>query len=119
MYSPHTWFDILSQIPPEVYCHILIYELLLKLNLDLNSSIDEVTLDNDNKNKIYVIENGFMFICLDSNINQSLASDLLDLKKELKSDYCQVVLLDSALNDEVSININETLSSEGVSFYTI
>lgn len=97
----------------------LIYELLLKLNLDLNSSIDEVTLDNDNKNKIYVIENGFMFICLDSNINQSLASDLLDLKKELKSDYCQVVLLDSALNDEVSININETLSSEGVSFYTI
>lgn len=97
----------------------LIYELLLKLNLDLNSSIDEVTLDNDNKNKIYIIENGFMFICLDNNINQSLASDLLDLKKELKSDYCQVVLLDSALNDEVSININETLSSEGVSFYTI
>lgn len=97
----------------------LIYELLLKLNLDLNSSIDEVTLDNDNKNKIYVIENGFMFICLDNNIDQSLASDLLDLKKELKSDYCQVVLLDSALNDEVSININETLSSDGVSFYTI
>lgn len=97
----------------------LIYELLLKLNLDLNSSINEVTLDNDNENKIYVIENGFMFICLDNNINQSLASDLLDLKKELKSDYCQIVLLDAALNDEVSININETLSSEGVSFYTI
>lgn len=97
----------------------LIYELLLKLNLDLNSSINEVTLDNDNENKIYVIENGFMFICLDNSINQSLAFDLLDLKKELKSDYSQVILLDSSLNDEISININETLSSEGVSFYTI
>ena len=97
----------------------LIYELILKLNLDLNSSIEEVRLNNANMNKIYVIEHGFMFVCLDNNIDMSLALDLLNLKKELKSDYSQVILMDNALNDELSININETLSSNNVKFYTI
>ena len=97
----------------------LIYELILKLNLDLNSSIEEVRLNNANENKIYVIEHGFMFVCLDNNIDMSLALDLLNLKKELKSDYSQVILMDNALNDELSININETLSSNNVKFYTI
>lgn len=97
----------------------LIYELLLKLNLDLNASIEEVTLDNSLKNKVYVIRNGFMLVCLDEELSDSIADDLLNLKKELKSTYTQVVLKDSALNDSDSINIYELLKSNNVRFYTI
>lgn len=97
----------------------LIYELLLKLNLDLNASIEEVTLDNSLKNKVYVIRNGFMLVCLDEELSDSIADDLLNLKKELKSTYTQVVLKDSALNDSASINIYELLKSNNVRFYTI
>lgn len=97
----------------------LIYELILKLNLNLNVSIEEKTLKNENKNKIFIIENGFMFVCLDDAINQSITNDLLELKKELKSEYSQVILKDSSLSDECSININENLKAEGVNFYTI
>lgn len=97
----------------------LIYELLLKLNLDLNASIEEVTLDNGLKNKVYVIRNGFVLVCLDEELSDSIADDLLNLKKELKSTYTQVVLKDSALNDSDSINIYELLKSNNVRFYTI
>lgn len=97
----------------------LIYELLLKLNLDLNASIEEVTLDNSLKNKVYVIRNGFMLVCLDEELSDSIADDLLNLKKELKSTYTQVVLKDSVLNDSASINIYELLKSNNVRFYTI
>ena len=96
-----------------------IYELLLKrLNMDLNSSIEERIVNN---HKIYVIENGYALVCLDSNLDESITNDLLELKEELLTDYCKVILRDDAFNgnDKLSINIYETLKSNDVNFETI
>lgn len=97
----------------------LIYELLLKeLNLDLNCSIDEEIINN---HKIYVVDEGYALICLDSNIDESIAGDLLQLKEDLMTEHCEVILRDDAFNgnDEMAINIYNKLNSEGIEFKTI
>ena len=94
----------------------LIYELLLKLNLDLNVSIEEKQINN---NKFYVVDNGFMIVCLDENLNESITKDIINLREELMTDYCKVILLDKALNSNFSINIFNELNSENIELYTI
>ena len=94
----------------------LVYELLLKLNMDLNCPIDETII---NGKKVYVVDNGYLLICLENHLDASIADDLLKLKEELMVDYSQVILKDEALDDNSSINIFETLKSNGVEFYTI
>ena len=94
----------------------LIYELLLKLNMDLNCSIKETAL---NGNKVYVVDNGYLLICLENKLDASIADDLLKLKEELMVEYSQVILKDNALNDNSAINIYETLDTNGMEFYTI
>ena len=94
----------------------LIYELLLKLNMELNCSIDEEVINN---HKIYVIDEGYALICLDSNIDESITQDLLQLKEDSMTEYCQVILRDDALDDNSAINIYETLKSNNVEFHTI
>jgi len=94
----------------------LVYELLLKLNLDLNAKIDEKQINN---NKFYIVNHGFMMICLNPNVDVSIAEDIINLKEELMTEYCQVVLLDKALDDNSSRNIYETLNSQDIEFYTI
>lgn len=94
----------------------LVYELLLKLNMDLTIPIEEKIMNN---HKIYVIDNGYVLICLDSNLDESITDDLLKLKEDLFVEYCQVILRDDALDDNSSINIYENLNSKGVEFRTI
>ena len=96
----------------------LIYELLLKLNMDLSCSIEEEVINN---RKVYVVDYGYALICLDEDIDESIANDLLQLKKDLMTEYCQVILRDDAFNgnDELAINIYNTLNSEGIEFKTI
>lgn len=97
----------------------LIYELLLKeLNMDLNCLIDEEEI---NDHKIYVVDEGYALICLDSNIDESIIDDLLKLKVDLMTEHCEVILRDDAFNgnDELAINIYNKLNSDGVKFKTI
>ena len=96
----------------------LIYELLLKLNMDLSCSIEEEVINN---RKVYVVDYGYALICLDEDIDESIANDLLQLKKDLMTEYCQVILRDDAFNgnDELAINIYNALNSEGIEFKTI
>ena len=94
----------------------LVYELLLKLNMDLNSPVEET---NINGRKVYVVDNGYLLICLENNVDASIADDLLKLKDDLMVEYCEVILKDEALDDNSSINIYETLNSSNVKFYTI
>lgn len=93
----------------------LVYELLLKLNLDLNVSIEEKQINN----KFYIVDEGFLVICLDNPLSESIAKDIVNLKKELMIDHCKVVLLDDALDSVSSINISNELDSENIEFYTI
>ena len=94
----------------------LIYELLLQLNLDLNAKIEEKEVNN---HKFYVVNNGFMLVCLDINIDESISKDIINIKEELMTEYCQVVLLDKALDSNSSINIFHDLDSEDIELYTI
>lgn len=95
----------------------LIYELLLKhLNLELTCSIEEKLSNN---HKIYVIDEGFALICLDSNIDESITNDLIQLKQDAMTEYCQVILRDDALDDNLAINIYETLKTNNMEFHTI
>lgn len=94
----------------------LIYELLLQLNLDLNAKIEEMQVNN---HKFYVVNNGFMMVCLEPNIDESISKDIINLKEELMTEYCQVVLLDNALDSNSSINIYNDLNSEDIELYTI
>ena len=44
----------------------LVYELLLKLNMDLNCPIDETII---NGKKVYVVDNGYLLICLENHLD--------------------------------------------------
>ena len=95
----------------------LVYELILKeLGMDLNCPIDETDV---NGKKVYIIDNGYALICLENKLDVSIAEDLLKLKDDLMVEYCEVILKDEALDDNSSINIFETLKTNGVKFYTI
>ena len=94
----------------------LIYELLLKLNMELTCSIEEKNINN---HKIYVIDEGYALICLDSNIDESITNDLLQLKEDLMTEHCEVILRDDALDDNLAINIYETLKTNNMEFHTI
>lgn len=96
----------------------LVYELILKLNLDLNKKIDEKDINN---NHYYIVDNGLMIICLEPKIDISIAEDIIQIKEEYLTEKCQVVILEKALGNDnnVSINISERLESEGIEFYTI
>lgn len=94
----------------------LIYELLLKLNMELTCSIDEEIINN---HKFYIIDDGYVLICLDSNIEESITKDLLKLKDDLMTEHCEVILRDDALDDNSAMNIYETLKSNNVEFHTI
>ena len=96
----------------------LIYELLLKRNLDLNSVIEEKQINNKH---FYIVNNGFMIICLEPKIDISIAEDVIHLKEEYLTDKCQLLILEKTLgnDNDVSINISKRLESEDIEFYTI
>ena len=95
----------------------LIYELMLKLDLDLTKKIEDKKINNSH---YYIVDNGFMIVCLEPSIDILIAEDIIQLKKEYLSDKCRFVILENALaNDNVSINISKRLESEGIEFYTI
>lgn len=94
----------------------LIYELLLQYGLDLNSKIEEREINN---NKFYIVNNGFLIICLNPTINNTIAKDIIDLKEELLTESCKVILLDKALDSKSSINIFNDLDSEDIELDTI
>ena len=94
----------------------LIYELALKLNMELTCSIEEEMINN---HKIYVVDDGYALICLDTNIDESIANDLIHIKQDRMNEYCQVILRDDALDDNSAINIYETFKSNNMEFHTI
>lgn len=96
----------------------LIYELILLRNLDLNCAIEERVINN---NHFYIVNNGFMIVCLQPKIDTSIAEDVIQLKEEYLTDKCQFLILEKALGNDnnVSINISKRLESEGIEFYNI
>lgn len=90
----------------------VVYEIALKLGLDLSYEVEEREADGQT---IYVIGAGVLMICLDSPISAETAEALLKLHGEYEPETWQVVFRDTGfLSDQEKTNIKETLKSAGL-----
>lgn len=90
----------------------VVYEIALKLGLDLSYEVEEREVDGQN---VYVIGAGALMICLASPISMETAEALLKLHEEYAPETWQVVFRDTGfLSDQEKTNIKETLKSAGL-----
>ena len=90
----------------------VVYEIALKLGLDLSYEVEKREVDG---HTVYVIGAGALMICLDSQISMDTAEALLRLHEEYEPETWQVVFRDTGfLSDQEKTNIKETLKSAGL-----
>lgn len=90
----------------------VVYEIALKLGLDLSYEVEKRKVDD---HTVYVIGAGALMICLDSQISMNTAEALLRLHVEYEPETWQVVFRDTGfLSDQEKTNIKETLKSAGL-----
>ena len=90
----------------------VVYEIALKLGLDLSYEVEERKVDG---HTVYVIGAGALMICLDSQILMNTAEALLRLHEEYEPETWQVVFRDTGfLSDQEKTNLKETLKSAGL-----
>ncbi len=90
----------------------VVYEIALKLGLDLSYEVEEREVDGQT---IYIIGAGALMICLASPISTETAEALLKLHEEYAPETWQVVFRDTGfLSDQEKTNIKETLKSAGL-----
>lgn len=98
----------------------VLYEMMLKMGLDLTYPVEEVDVDGK---MIYSIGYGFLMICLDNEIDISVAEKMIEIKEENNQDQFRVIFRDEGFKtDTDKTNVKETLRSAGLaeeSFITL
>lgn len=90
----------------------VLYEIMLKMGLDLTCTIKEEKATDET---IYVIGNGALMICLGEHITMSVAEEIVMLHKTYASELWQVVFRDTGFaSDMDKTNIKETLKTAGL-----
>ncbi|MBQ7477342.1 MAG: site-specific DNA-methyltransferase [Selenomonadaceae bacterium] len=90
----------------------VVYEILLKMGLDLTSPIEERKAGNET---VYIIAGGALMICLGEKITLPVAEEIAKLHKEYDSELWQVVFRDTGFaSDMDKTNIKETLKTAGL-----
>lgn len=90
----------------------VVYEIALKLGLDLTYPVEQHTIAGKN---VYTIGFGALMICLDDAITKEVAADMIVLKNELKPETWTVVFKDNGFaSDADKANICETLKLAGL-----
>src|SRR5699024_7563588 len=90
----------------------VVYEMMLKMGLDLTYPIDEIDVDGKT---IYSIGFGYLMICLAENIDISVAEKMIEIKKENALDEFRTIFRDEGFNsDTAKTNVKETLRSAGL-----
>lgn len=91
----------------------ILYELCLKLGLDLSVKIEEKTVAGE---KLFVLGRGYLVVCLSDNITMDLVNGLGALKDELApEDGMRVVFKDDGFKDDVvKTNAVQTLKRFGI-----
>lgn len=90
----------------------VVYEIALKLGLDLSYEVEEREIRGQT---IYIIGAGALMICLDPHISMETAEALLELHEEYEPETWQVVCRDTGfLSDQEKTNVKETLKSAGL-----
>ncbi len=89
----------------------VLYEILLKYGLDLTLPIEERILGSQ---KIFNVGSGRLFVCLDDEINCSIAEAIGRWKEESSPENCRVVFKDSGFSDVQKVNSFQILRRYGV-----
>ncbi|NJJ36505.1 site-specific DNA-methyltransferase [Clostridioides difficile] len=98
----------------------VIYEIMLKMGLDLNYLVKENYIEGK---KVYCIEQGKLIVCLDGYITTTIAEGITKLynKQQLRS--WKIVFKDNGfVNDSIKANVCEILKCAGLdddSFITL
>lgn len=89
----------------------IVYEVLLKLGLDLNTPFEENLVDGS---IVYDVAFGNVYIVLGSVINQEVAKHIANKQKEYENENPSVVFNDNGfLNDNEKLNSIEILKNNG------
>lgn len=90
----------------------VVYEIMLKMGLDLTYPVEERKVGEQT---VYVIGAGALMICLADGITQKTAEGIIKLKEEYEPEAWQVVVRDSGFaGDEDKTNARETLKAAGL-----
>ena len=91
----------------------VLYELCLKLGLDLSVKIEEETVAGE---KLFVLGRGYLVVCLSDNVTMDVVKGIGDLKDKLASeDGMRVVFKDDGFKDDViKTNALQTLKRFGI-----
>lgn len=88
------------------------YEILLKMGIELSTEIEEREVIGE---KIYIVDDGSLMICLGENITFAITDEIIKLHKEYNSELWQVVFRDTGfVSDMDKTNIKETLKTAGL-----
>lgn len=94
----------------------IVFEILLKLGLDLNSNVEQ-------RQDYYSVENGTLMICLKDVASIDVAQAMIEEFKEKEPLVWKVVFKDNGFaSDDVKANTRETLKMAGLqdgSFITL
>ena len=92
--------------------HDVLYEIILKMGLDLSCPIEEVEAAGET---IYIIGDGALMVCLGEDITTVVADQMVKLHQEYDSELWQVVFRDTGFaSDMDKTNIKEILKSAGL-----
>ena len=90
----------------------VVYEILIKLGIDISISVEEHEVAEQ---KIYIIGYGALMICLSDRITISLAEAIVDLHREFESELWRVVFRDNGfVSDKDKTNIKEFMKTSGL-----
>jgi len=91
----------------------VLYELCLKLGLDLSVKIEEKTVASE---KLFILGRGYLVVCLSDSINMDLVNGIGALKDDLApEDGMRVVFKDDGFKDDVvKTNALQTLKRFGI-----
>lgn len=89
----------------------IVYEILLKLGLDLNTHFEESTVD---ESTVYDVAFGNVYIVLGNTINQEVANHIADKQKDYQNENPSVVFNDNGfVSDNEKLNSIEILKNNG------
>ncbi|MDY4785096.1 site-specific DNA-methyltransferase [Pygmaiobacter massiliensis] len=90
----------------------VVYEIMLKMGLDLTWPVETHSIGGKN---VYAIGMGALMICLDDDITTAVADGMVALYKELAPETWKVVFKDNGFKDDsAKTNIHEILKCAGL-----
>lgn len=112
--------DALTPYVPDRTEEDVVYEMMLKMGLDLTYPVEEIDV---NGKTIYSIGYGFLMICLADKVDIVVAEKMIEIKDENNQQEFRVIFRDEGFSSDTDkTNVKETLRSAGLaeeSFITL